>query len=1294
MSECCDKNPLQRSGLNQQQRLQASLKPGYISVDERDFADWIFFADEFSHYINYYDNNGTLSGNWDLFFASDISAILGSVAVQDVDVYRRSIKQRFDFIKDDENAGDLTVIKQKLNELFSGILTLSKSLDQYLQKLPDKNIDGKTDFVFKTNLLNLIQTKLAPALQRLLRYYFAVDGVNENNTNDGSADYLENSDMTGWKVLNKQVVSADLIIWNDDLSNNWWSSGETDWKTFVKNTALSIDISVFGPDAWLPDVYRRINHAANHNLFSSIFDQYLQVYTRIVQDAEKALLATLENWNIHPPHYALFLSFLKLFRFSQSQINTLTKRHLDFYYKEILRLKPKEAEPNHAHILVELAKPVNDYALKVGAEFKAGKDSDGKEVLYTLDKETTFNKAKAALLKAVYKGNATGKDDHHLNDNPASPMVNNNNRLFASPVVNSDDGVGAKLKSANKEWHPLVNKKFIDGQLTDIAMPVAQIGFALASHYLFLTEGERVINIRLAAGADNSKLFNKSIECYLTTEKGWLKIASDSSTSLSAIAAGTMTEGSVSCAEFTINLHGEAPAITDYNPVVHGGVFNVSVPLLKVILKNDDLTFYQYDELKSIMISSTEIKVEVGNQSGYSQTGLKQLMLSSDFGSLDAAKPFMPFGPQPKRDATFVIGNKEVFCKRNAKLKFNIEWANLPTTPSYIDFYSDPPYTAASRVNFLNSGMWKGNGEDISIKSTEQLFNGSTAKVEVFATPQAVPALSVVPYDKEYNPYNSTSKAGFIRFVLNLDFGHKAYQDALTAYLINKSKNPEPAGNTKPNEPYSPLVQSLYLNYSAFSSNYLNENGKADFDRREIRFFHIYPFGEAEQHAYLSGKNEDQFLLPQFTHNNATSGTIFHSGEFYIGLEKLSAEQSVNILFQLMEGSSDPLVAKPKKHLHWSYLSNNKWLDFDDQQISDSTLQLVQSGIISFIIPEDATTANTILPAGYLWLRAAVEIAAEAVCKLITVDTQAAVVTFAPPDNADSFLDTALAAETISKLKIPTASVKKVVQPYSSFGGRTKESSENFYVRVSERLRHKARAITIWDYEHLVLEAFPSIHKVKCLNHTRFELNETKKEVEYNEVAPGNVTVITIPDLKNRNDSNPLRPYTNQDVLTSIENYLKEKVSCHVNLNVKNPRFEEVWLSFKLKLAKGYDDFTFYSNQLKEEITQYLTPWAYNSEIEIQFGGKIQKSTLIDFIEERPYVDYILDVEMYHNTNPDNEETGGCDDDKKNQQPGESGDLEEVEASTARSILVSVPAKKHIIEQVAETVPAGEANCL
>lgn len=1234
MAGCSDKkNPLKRSGTSQQDRTPAALQADYVQVDERNFDNWIVFAAGLSAYINYYDESGKIASTWEPFFTKDISAILGQVAVLDADTYRREIKARFDYLKNEDNAADTGTTEKKLNELFSAILTIAKALDEYVVKLPD-------EILLKATIKNLIQVKLSPALQRLIGYHKAAD----------SLGYLTDFDDSGWKVLNKSIEAADDIL-AQGLKKDWWAKNSIDWNDYL--SSIKKDESIFGDTAWIQ--YRRINHAANHNLFSSVFDQFLMAYTKIVDESEKQLLQTLDQWDTHPAHYALFLSFLKLFRFAQTHINTLTYRHLDFYYKEVLQLHPKAAIPNQAHILVELAKQVDGYLLDQGTKLKAGKDSAGKDVIYSMDEAETFNKAKVAALKSVYLGNAADK----------YATVNNLGRLFASPVANSADGKGAELTSANKEWHPFVNRQYVNSELTDIVSPNAQIGFAVASHYLFLTEGERKVYVRIQTNKDKA-LHNLAVDCYLTTEKEWYKV---SGAAIVANGKQQMSDNSY-CAELSFTLPGDAPAIVNYDAAVHLGTFNCKVPVLKVYLKNEDSSVYQYNAIKNLQITKTEIKVEVGkpNEKNYTSSGLKQLLLSNDFGPLDAAKPFQPFGAQPKKDATFVVGNKEVFSKNNAKVKLNFEWANLPSDPTKIDMYSDPPYTYGTNINFLNSSVWKNNKDDSSIAGATQLFNESNAQVAVFENLQPVPLLSTVPYGNDYPQYNSGSVAGFMRFVLRGDFGHKLYLDRLTEYLIDQTK--ASPTKTKPVEPYSPTIQSLYISYTANTISEVAVNTKSNFDKRELQFFHLAPFGEAEQHSYLSGKSN--FLVPQFNHI-ANSIKVNHIGEFFIGLENLKEKQSVNILFQVLEGSTDPLTVKPDDHISWAYLSNNQWVNFDSQQVSDGTKNLIQSGIISFIIPEGASTTNTILPTGYLWIKAGIASAADAICKLLAVSAQAAVVTFEPDNNAADFLNTALPASTISKLKIPDASVKKIEQPFSSFGGRPVESDAHYYIRSSERLRHKSRAITIWDYEHLVLEAFPEIHKVKCLNHTKIE------DGYYNEVLPGNVSIITIPALINRSDVNPLKPYTNQSTLTAIEDFLKQKVSCHVKVYARQPQFEEVRMSFKLRLMNGFDDFTFYSNKLKEEITQYLTPWAYSNAADIQFGGKIYKSSLINFIEERVYVDFITDVKLFLKTS---------------ESAPESSDAEEVVASTARSILVSAVATKHDVIEIPVSPVGSASDCI
>src|SRR5665648_3734 len=1253
MANCSEhKNPLINNGTSQIQRVLPGMdKNQYALVDEKEYADLILFANNFAVFINYYNNSNISSGSWKPFFSSDVSAQLGTIALQDIARYKLEIRKRFDFIRNDDNETLLPDIKLKLNELFSAILTLSKALDNYVQKLPE-------DTTLKKTIYNLIKTKLSPALNRLIAYYKAAQ-------NHGYLDHHVGSD---WIILNLPLTDAKQIIDIDGLNKNWLDDSlYVNWAAYKNH--INDDESIFNNPLTAPtEIFSSIEHAANHNLFTGIFDTYLSTFTKIIQDAEADLLKTLESYDSHTPHYALFLSFLILFRYTQTHINTITQRHLDFYYKEVLRLQPRAAEANKVHVLGELAKQVDSYLLKQGTLLKAGKDSQKKDVNYQLDSDTIFTKAKVSQLKTFYKASAEDsiyETNSKPNDPPPKIILNNSGRVFASSISNSDDGIKPALTSANKEWPPFIHKVYKESKLDSIAMPKAQLGFALASHYLYLTEGERKVFVRFAMST-NSAFNNKNIECYLTAEKEWYKVETLDIEYLGK----KLSDGTTNCAEISFTIPGSAPAIVNYNAAKHGGTFNVALPILKIYLVNDDANIYEYDSLKDITITKTEIRVEVGMNETNSQKGLKNLQLSNDFGVLDASKPFMPFGTRPTSGNRLVLGNKEILSKKNAQLKLNLEWKDLPSNKADVSFadLGGANYPNIS-INKLEGGIWK------SLDTYEEIFedqgtSGVKTTKQISLSENSFDN-SVVSFAEDYPQYTINSNKGFLSLQLTQSFGHKEYLATLTDYLVRKANN-DPSDDiaTIPTEPYTPTLQSIYASYSAFCMSDVSSTDVSVFDDREISFFHIYPFGDGEQHKYLNPTENNVYLLPQFKHKDENKP---HIGEFYIGIEKLNPNEAVNILFQVMEGTTNPKIAKPTEHLSWAFLSDNKWIEFKSSEYSDNTLQLVQSGIISFSISDEATTTNTILPSGYIWLRAAVSEAAEAVCDLISVDAQASVATFTNNENANDFLDTALPAGTVAKLKTPDAAIKKITQPYSSFGGRPNENEDHFYIRVSERLRHKARAITVWDYERLVLEAFPEIYKVKCLNHTQIE------DGIYHEVKPGYVSIITIPSQLNHNDANPLKPYTQQSTLTSIETYLRKRISCFVNLRACQPQFEEIRLEFSVKFYEQYKDFTFYTSKLQKEITQFLSPWAFGNTSSIDFGGKVYKSVLINFIEERYYVDFITDVFMYV---------------KVDETSAESSDLDEIFASTSRSILVSAPAPKHVIHELIVTESNADEICI
>jgi hypothetical protein len=255
---------------------------------------------------------------------------------------------------------------------------------------------------------------------------------------------------------------------------------------------------------------------------------------------------------------------------------------------------------------------------------------------------------------------------------------------------------------------------------------------------------------------------------------------------------------------------------------------------------------------------------------------------------------------------------------------------------------------------------------------------------------------------------------------------------------------------------------------------------------------------------------------------------------------------------------------------------------------------------------------------------------------------------------------------TISKLAQPVAAVKKITQPFPSYDGRGKEKPKAFYTRVSERLRHKDRAVTLWDYERLILEAFPEVHKVKCLNHTRY--NEEEEQYIHN--APGHVTIVTVADRERHSLPDPLRPNISLGLRKKIEDFLMDRRSIFVTPHVVNPTFEEVKVDFEVKLRPGFDE-TYSIHLLRQDLIRFLSPWAFPGGGSPSFGGKIYKSALINFVEEQAYVDYVIDFKLMHLL-------GIC-------QDADQQDHEEVEGKDAISILVSVPASDHIIS----TIPAS-----
>jgi WD40 repeat protein len=523
---------------------------------------------------------------------------------------------------------------------------------------------------------------------------------------------------------------------------------------------------------------------------------------------------------------------------------------------------------------------------------------------------------------------------------------------------------------------------------------------------------------------------------------------------------------------------------------------------------------------------------------------------------------------------------------------------------------------------------------------------------------------------QSFTRFSNNLRQGFLRLQLDHSFLQEMYPK-----LIAEAALPGGTG-TVPNAPYVPMMASLSVDYTATQVVNYGEMKLADFEGRIEQLFHLSPFGFSEVFPIADQANPgkvlvDRHLVPHFpvtvTAEDESQTEEMAEGTLYIGIEKLQPAQNLSILFQLAEGSeAKDLPAQP---VIWSYLSNNRWVDFDsDEIITERTNGLLTSGIIEFAMPKEMSSGDSMLPeassGGLHWIKASVYENSAAVCKLIALHTQAALASFRDHNNDPSHLQTALAAQTIAKLKSRIAAIKSVAQPYASFGGKMAESDTEFQVRVSERLRHKGRAVTLFDYERLVLEAFPEVYKVKCINHTSLT----------SEHQPGAVKLIVVPDLRNKNAVDPFAPRLSLNKRESIKKFLQALVSDFVQIEVSDPQYEEIYVDFKVRFKQGVDK-GFYQILLNKEIINFLSPWLTDEGADLQFGGRIHRSVILKYIEDRSYVEFITDFRMDRFIDGVVEE-----------------DIEIATASTSSSVLVS--ARQHGVDPEAESCEDREATAV
>ena len=1004
--------------------------------------------------------------------------------------------------------------------------------------------------------------------------------------------------------------------------------------------------------------------------------------------AAACLQQSLESQQ-HEPSVGLFITFLKLYEKAQKRLNRFTLRHLDFYYRQILKADNRHEVAKSYYLLIEGRGGSEPLLIDQGTRFNAGQDAELNDIIYTADDALLVSDARLETLATLY----LEKD----------PMISPESELgFVTRVKQDWPPVPAASSGTDTTRERPVSWTLFGAETRDGAQGStsdARIGFSVASEVLLLEQGIRKIDMAIELesvvkidfdsqiveleGCKSEEEFKKQfgrlfMHCLLqpagslesayretiTAKAASLlspKLAQDVDELLNEDMQGlfykffkkafyidlTTPDGWFEAKNYyvqplasgsqegesgfriTLELGQEVAPITAYDADLHGSKLQTDLPVLRCRI-NPQGNFCCYSAFHDLLVSRLQINVDVSD--------VRNLQVYNQHGQLDPSKPFNPFGPSPGGNAYLVFGNYELARKRLQQLKVDLDWSELPTTAGgFEDFYQgyDNAYGNNSfKVAFsaLVDGRWL--PEDASLRKRFNLFETHTESNRVGAhkaikikSLEYVKPIQAKVAESDYR-FDLKTRKGFFRLSLvapESGFGHGEYGGLMTRTLTANVKLKKSKQESIPNAPYTPGLNGISLSYRASTTLYPSRAANSVSASAE-KIFHLHPFGT--EIVYPPSPQRACYLLPRYE----------HEGNLFLGLSGENVAGPLNLLFHLSKDQAQA-TSWERPDFDWFYLAHNRWCELKPHQIlADSTHGFLASGVVKLNIPAEISKGNSVMPGDYYWLRVSVRQGASAFPSCYSIWPHAIKVSHKTKEK--QVIDADVEPLTKWSPVVPIPGVASIKPAYPAFGGRQAESDKQLRLRISERLRHKNRASMPWDYEQLILEHFPKIIKVKCFN----SMSSTEDRIK-----PGQVLIVVVPDTGPVSGKRCVGELIDSRNLEKIKIFVENRCSAFAQIEVRNPQYEQVQVRCAVKfiniLRQGE-----YIKKLNQDISDYICPWKPGGHT-VQFGWSIRQQDIESHILELDYVESVTDFSMLHITVDNNRDYGLLDTANEAQHP-------------------------------------------
>lgn len=861
------------------------------------------------------------------------------------------------------------------------------------------------------------------------------------------------------------------------------------------------------------------------------------------------------------PQLALMLAFLKLYQIEQDNFNNLLTRYHDFYYEDILGFSPQKGHMGRVVVFPSIEKQVESALIPKGTLLDAGKGINGKPLYYAACEDFSVNQVKVSDCVAYNNLDGMSGDKPYF-----QPICGTDTALLSSDTSALSDKYSIAISSERFLGH--------DGY-----MSVVFKGLSLKKQEEPASHDGTDNNAQNETG-----LFDLGdFDAEYTGEKGWVHLDPESF---------SYVDENITCLGVKIDQNKTPIAI--YDKKVHGDGYEVETPIVRINVRNAK----SMQKMTKNCFKDIRLEVE----------GSQNVIIENKFGLVENRTGAMAFGAMCAEGDSFRIKAPMEDAQINSrKAEFTLDYffgTEIPSEflPEAHEYCWCPSLYSATYVLKAATLTIDDNAESVVINNKELKNERRPCNI----------VLAGDEYKLTHDYFNQQANA--VRLAKSAIDYQKSSWVGITDFLLSIPM----------------LNQPIVIDYSY------------KLKEEDFQLYPGTPFGvegdamESEEQRTSTGAGESE------NENIFGLSSEMDMGESYlqIGLEGVSKACEVSLYFRIksyvLAGHYSP---------RWYYISGDKWTKMDGDILKDTTNNFRKSGCVTLSLSEEVVSSSLkqeCFPKGKVWLKLNFKMMDNAEdldyedldkkgrmsvnkqggnCKtrfdftaIEEVRAQGMEVEYYEDSVGKLPRGAVLNAGSIKKLVSGINGVKKIEQPYDGEMGREDETEMQFRSRVGERLRHKGKAWTGWDYERLVLENFPQISAAKYFPCRNLE----------GKYQAGHVYVSLAPNPQFIKQENPLKPQIGADLLYDIYQCVREHATTFAQqeFHVKELDYVEVRVNCEIYLKEGLVGADYYETLINQELVKFIAPWSDNIQI-VDFSREIKKKDILYFIENMEFVDRV-----------------------------------------------------------------------